>query len=197
MTDLAVVPRRTIAVVRALEGADIGCAVGGALALAYHVAEPRSTQDIDLNIALVRADAPRALTVLPSDVPWTSDHLAQIDRDGQVRIMWPVADEVPVPLDLFFAEHDFHRVVAGRTIMVPLLDSEIPIITATDLVVFKVLGDRGKDWVDIEEMVRYKPPSLDVDEAAHWIGQIVGVHDTRIARLWKLVHPLGLEPRTR
>lgn len=183
MTDGFVVPRRAIAVYRSLAAAGIRSAIGGALALAYHVEDPRATRDIDLNIALPKERASEALEALPVGPVRTADDLAHILRDGQVRLFWPLDDGTRLPLDLFFAEHQFHHVVADRTIMVPMLDTEVPIITATDLVVFKARHDRGKDWVDIEEIVTYAPPSFDVDEAVHWLGVIVGPTDSRIARL--------------
>lgn len=183
MTGGAVVLRRTVEVHRALARGDIQNAIGGAIALGYHVAEGRATQDIDVNVSLPKEDARQALEALPDDVPWDDSHRDAILRDGQVRIMWPVDNEPPMPLDLFFAEHEFHEVVAGRVIWVRLLGAEVPILSATDLVVFKALFDRTKDWADIEEVVKHSPPSFVMDEAVRWIGEIVGEDDSRIARL--------------
>ena len=180
-----VVPRRAIAVVRALETASIRSVIGGALALAYHVEEPRATRDIDLNIALPREDAERALRLLPPGAVWDRASVAAIHRDGQVRLLWPIPDQQDLPLDLFFAEHEFHRVVTDRALWVPMLDAEVPILSATDLTVFKMLNDCPKDWVDIAEMASYGPPSLDLDDAAHWVHEIVG-DDPRIGRLLAL-----------
>jgi hypothetical protein len=192
MKDLWVVPRRAVEVHEALSGVGIASAVGGALALAYHIAEPRATQDVDLNVSLDKADAERVLRALPDDVEWGPADLAAIQRDGQVRLWWPVPDDVPMPLDLFFAEHEFHRVLARRVLTVPMLDDEVKILSATDLVVFKALFDRGKDWVDIEEIVRFNPPSWNEDEAVRWIAEIVGPDDSRIARLRALAPLSGI-----
>ncbi len=156
------------------------------MGLAYHVHEPRSTQDVDLNITLPKESAQLALQALPDEVPWDAAHLESILRDGQVRIPWPVEVGPPMPLDLFFAEHEFHHVVATRTITVPMLDAQVAILSATDLVVFKVLFDRRKDWADIEEVVRCTPPSFDLDEALRWLTEILGRSDTRIRQLRSL-----------
>jgi hypothetical protein len=170
-----------------LNAAGIPCAIGGALSLGYHVADPRSTQDIDLNIAVDKTRVRDVFEHLPMDVPWTDEHRATVDRDGQVRIMWPVeGDPVPIPLDLFFAEHEFHRQAVARAIAVPMLDAQVRILTATDLVVFKALYDRGKDWVDIQYVVDYDPPSFRQAEAVDWVGRIVGFDDPRTKRLAKM-----------
>lgn len=182
-----IVLQRTIETATRLTAEGIGYAVGGALALGYHVAEPRSTQDIDLNVADTKDHAPDVLARLSADLPWTDAHLASIARDGQVRIMWPVpGDPVPMPLDLFFAEHELHRQAVARALTVPMLDAEVRILTATDLVVFKTLYARGKDWVDIQSVVDYDPPSFRQVEAVDWVGQIVGFNDPRTKKLAKM-----------
>jgi hypothetical protein len=182
-----VVPQRAVETGARLEAAGIPYALGGALSLAYHVADPRSTQDIDLNVAVDKADATAVLNVLPPDVPWTHDHVVAIGLDGQTRIMWPVeGDPTPIPLDLFFAEHALHRQAIARAITVPMLDAQVRIMTATDLVVFKALYDRGKDWVDIQYVVDYDPPSFRQPEAVDWVGRIVGFDDPRTRRLAKM-----------
>lgn len=183
MKDPVLVLRRAVEIHRELAVAGIDTAVGGALALGYHVVDPRATQDVDLNISLDKAEASRVLDRLPSDVRWAQADLDAIHRDGQVRLWWPVPGDVDMPLDLFFAEHEFHRVLARRVLTVPMLDDELRVISATDLVVLKALFDRGKDWVDIEEIVQFGPPSYDLEEACRWIGRIVGPGDSRIARL--------------
>lgn len=184
--DPLVVPKRAVAVLQHLAEAGIGSALGGALALGFHVEEPRATRDVDINITLPRREAPRALQALPEGPEWGPEELATIARDGQVRLLWDVPDGTRMPLDLFFAEHPFHTVVAERTVTVSLLGAEVQIISATDLVVFKALSARRKDWADIEEVVRHAPPSFDLAEAVRWLVEILGPDDTRIGALRSL-----------
>jgi hypothetical protein len=66
-----------------------------------------------------------------------------------------------------------------------MLDASVPILSATDLLVFKALFDRRKDWADIEELIKFGKP--DVDEARRWLVQIVGGRDDRLARLAEIV----------
>ncbi|MDP9181380.1 MAG: hypothetical protein M3P04_01225, partial [Actinomycetota bacterium] len=109
---------------------------------------------------------------------------------GQVRLLWPHPDgQPPIPLDVFFPQHDFHRVIMTRTEQVAMLEATIPIISATDLMVFKMLYDRRKDWADIEELVRFG--KVDVDEAKRWLTAIVGADDRRHGTLRDLLDELG------
>jgi hypothetical protein len=161
---------------RILDDAGVVHAFGGALALAMHVEQPRGTADIDVNISVPTREAARVLAALPRDIARTPQHLAAIERDGQVRLMWG-----RTPVDLFFPQHLLHRVVAGRAETMPMGDGAVPVLSATDLTIFKVLFDRTRDWADIEAMVAFGSP--DVDEALIWLEEIVGRDDPRVQRL--------------
>lgn len=174
---------RAVDVQRRLRATGIGSALGGALALAYHVDDPRGTQDIDMNVSVPASRAVDVLRALPDDVPWDNDTIARIERDEQVRIMWPVADEVPMPLDLFFAADRFHQVALGRAIEVRMRGATVAVLSATDLTVFKALFNRSKDWPDIEAMLGAHDSTVDLDEAVRWVSRVVGSTDPRVARL--------------
>jgi len=166
----------------ALDSAGIGHAFGGALALAFHVARPRGTADINLNVSVPAERAAEVLKALPSGVAHTAAHVATVARDGQVRLAWG-----RTPVDLFFPQHLLHRVVAGRTVSMPLGNGSVPVLSATDLTTFKALFNRTKDWADIEEMVAFGSPN--VAESLSWLEEILGPDDARIARLRSVVPP--------
>jgi len=168
----------------ALEAAGIPHGFGGALALAYHVEDPRGTNDIDLNVTVDPAAPDPLFTALPADLPWSPKDVQDAVRDGQVRLYWPHPDgppRQPTPVDFFLPQDEFHAVVAGRTEPVPMLETFVPIISATDLAIFKALFSRAKDWVDIEELLRYG--DVDETEAQQWLVRLVGEDDTRLPRL--------------
>lgn len=168
---------------KALLAAGIDNAIGGALALGYHIDDPRGTQDIDVNVSLPAHRAREALQALPSDVPWDDGTIDRIEHDDQVRIMWPVDGDLPIPLDLFFAVHPLHDLVARRAVDVPMGDTTVLILSATDLTIFKALFDRSKDWPDIEAMLTAHESTVDLGEAVHQVAGIVGADDPRVDRL--------------
>lgn len=61
----------------------------------------------------------------------------------------------------------------------------IPILTATDLMIFKMWFARRKDWADIEAMVQYG--RADHFEAAAWIADLLGADDPHLATLQQIV----------
>lgn len=170
---------KLLAVHRALDVVAVPHAFGGAIALAYAVEDPRATNDIDVNIAVSVDDADRVIAALPDGVTARPNVLETIRKDGQDRLRW---DDVPV--DLFFPQHQFHTTVQARARRQPFRDVAIPVITATDLTVFKTLFDRTKDWADIEAMLH--AGAVDVPEARGWVEAILGADHPSAVRLAEL-----------
>lgn len=163
------------AIAASLTAAGVPHAFGGALALAYATEEPRGTRDVDVNVFVPPADAEATLRALPADVTWTVDDVATAQRDEQVRLWW---DDTPI--DVFFAAHDFHLAAGRRATTVDFVGHPIRVLAARDLATFKVLFDRPKDWVDIENMLASGTLDLDVVIAA--VAELLG-DDDRIERL--------------
>ncbi len=185
-----IVLERAVQVHRLLEAAGVPHAIGGALALAYHVGEARATRDIDLNVSADPQHPEVLFALLPEDVPWTKVDVRAVQTTGQVRLWWPHPDgQPPIPLDLFFPQSPLHALVNQRAERVAMLDDVVPIVTATDLMIFKMLFDRRKDWADIEELLRYG--KVDVPEARRWLTSVVGVEDPRQAKLAELLAELS------
>ena len=161
-----------------LDAADIPYLIGGALALAYHVAEPRATQDIDIQV-YPPADLDHLLAALPDDVAVSETDRRGLERDLQIRLWWD-----RTPLDLFLPADPFHEVMRQRADRVPFpgLTNPLSIVSATDLTVLKALFDRPKDWVDIADMVAFG--SVDVADAARWLREFG--QDDRARRLLAL-----------
>lgn len=157
---------------------------GGAIALNYHVESPRATADIDINISADVDAAGLVLRALPPGVRWSELDLDQIRRSGQVRLLWDAT-----PVDLFFPQHELHDLVATRSVLVPFAGTRIPIISATDLTIFKAMFSRPKDWLDIDAMVAYGSP--DVAEVRSWLAELLGEDDPRLPRLDEIIaaHP--------
>lgn len=169
-------PEKLLAIHEGLEGASIGHAFGGAIALAYWTSDPRGTSDIDVNI-FVRAEAAEpALRALPDGVAWDGQTLERIAAEGQIRIFW---DKTPV--DLFFNYAPIHDDAARHRRMVPFAGAEIPVLGPVELAVFKAMFERTRDWADIEAMLA--AGTLDIDAVREQLGRIVDEGDERFARL--------------
>lgn len=169
-------PEKIVAIHNRLGEAKIGHAFGGALALAYY-AEPRATDDVDINLFVSPnaygdvADALESLGVSGADVEPRA-----VERDGQCRLWWG-----RTPLDLFFAYDDVHEAMRRRVRRSPFGEDRLPILAPEHLVVCKVVFDRPKDWLDIEQVL-VCVDDLDGDEIRGWLDRIVGVEDPRRQR---------------
>jgi len=154
-------------------------AFGGAIALAYY-ATPRATIDIDVNV-FVEADRANdvlaALGRLGADEP-TKSEATRLRRDGQTRIRWG-----STPIDLFFSYDAFHDACMERRRAFPFGKGDsIHILSAEDLVVFKAIFARDKDWRDIAELVFAMADELDSAWVESWLDRIVGSEDERYLR---------------
>jgi hypothetical protein len=170
---------KVVALDRALSRDRVPHAFGGALALAYCVGEPRATADIDVNI-FVRVDEVSGLFAsLPEDIVVDDTAAEAVTRDGQVRLWW---DDTPV--DLFFSYHPLHDRAQARISVVPFGSDEIPVLSCTDLAVFKVVFNRTRDWADLEAMI--EADSVDRDEALRWLGDTLGEDAKPVQRFAEL-----------
>jgi hypothetical protein len=189
MTD-NVILRRLLALHDGLDTAGLDHAFGGAIALAFHVGEPRATSDIDVNITSDPDDPERVFRALPDQVRWGAPDVAACRQHGQARLWWR-EDPFDTPVDIFLPQHPrLHAMVVRRAEQVVLLERGIPILTATDLMIFKLWYDRRKDWADIEAMVRHG--KADHVEAAEWIAELLDSEDARLVKLREIVDEVGV-----
>jgi hypothetical protein len=167
---------QVLALHTALVSARVPHAFGGALALAYWTEEPRGTRDIDCNVFVPAVDNAVVLAALPSGVEVPAGTADRIAADGQVRLWWE-----GTPLDLFFDYASVHRAAAAGARLVPLAGTQIPVLGPVELVVFKALFDRTKDWADIEAVLA--AGSTTADEVQLALVEVVGAADPRVAKL--------------
>jgi hypothetical protein len=168
-----------VAIDEALRRARLPHAFGGALALAYY-AEPRATDDIDVNLFVGTERLASVREALePLGVSATAD-TARLESEGQDRWWW---DRTPV--DLFFAYHALHEAMAAAVRRVPFGEDRIPILGPEHLTVCKAMFDRAKDWLDIEQIL-VSNPDLDRKEVRNWLVRMVDEDDPRTLRFDEL-----------
>lgn len=175
---------KVIQLSQALEAAGLPHAFGGALALAYY-GTPRGTHDIDVNffVPAEQADTSLALLQALGVDPADDAQREAIIRDGQVRLQWQ-----HTPLDLFFSYDALHDACMERRRRVPFgEDAEIYVLSAEDLLIFKCIFDRPKDWNDMAEMLYAMGGALDSSYATGWLERILAPDDHRLARYRKLL----------
>lgn len=163
-------------------------AFGGALALAYY-ATPRGTIDIDVNVfvSVARADEVLGLLATLGAAPPSEAERARLERDEQVRVHWGAT-----PVDVFFAYDALHESCLERRRRVPFGEGDwIHVLAAEDLLLFKALFSRDKDWRDLEELVFAQADELDAPYATAWLERIAGREDARYQRLREILERRG------
>jgi len=175
---------RVVELHRALRAADVPHAFGGALALAYWTLEPRGTRDIDLNVFVPAAECAGALASLPAGVERPAGTEERIAREGQARLWWE-----GTPIDLFFDYAPVHADAARHARAVPFEGTEIPILGPVELVAFKAMFDRTRDWADIEAVV--EAGAVDLDAVRATLRTMLEGGDSRFQRLDEAVERAG------
>jgi hypothetical protein len=156
---------------------------GGAIALAWY-RNPRATTDIDVNLTVPPTAAAPVLGALAHlEVTVSAVDQATIARDGQARLDWDGSY-----LDVFFATLELHYEMARLARRVRFGPVQIPILAPEHLIVCKAVFDRAKDWLDIEEMIRWGT-AIDPEETLRWVGAILGTGSAPYARLSALLGP--------
>jgi len=168
-------PEKIVAIDERLGAAKIPHAFGGALALAYY-AEPRATDDVDINLFLAPAAFAEVAQALGPLGVCTEVEMTALERDGQCRLRWG-----RTPLDLYFAYDEIHEAMRREVRLAPFGGHRLPILSPEHLLVCKAVFDRPKDWLDIEQML-VCVEDLDTEEIRAWLRRIVGADDPRAER---------------
>ena len=176
---------RIVLLHRALSGADLPHAFGGALALAFCSAEPRATKDIDVNIFVGVDRVGDVTAALPHDVVVTNDDRSRLERDGQSRLWWG-----DTPVDVFLSNHPFHdRAADNRRTVTFAGVGALPVLACADLAVFKAFFARPKDEVDIATMV--VAGSVDLDRLQRTVRALLGSDHERAAFFDRVAEAIG------
>ncbi len=171
---------RIVALHAALDAAGLPHAFGGALALAFCTAEPRGTQDIDVNVFLSPEEVDRLLGALPDGIAVRDTDRELLARDAQARLWWEAT-----PVDVFLSNHPFHdHAEADRRHVAFAGIERFPVLACQDLAVFKSFFARPKDVVDVATMVSLG--SVDLDALERSVGALLGDDEQR-ARFFEQV----------
>jgi hypothetical protein len=129
--------------------------MGGVAVNAWGV--PRATFDIDFVIGVDPAAFAGVLQGLAThgveiDEPFTRGYRDTLHGMEKVNASW-AGDRGWVRLDIFRTNTPFLESAMSRRVLYPVRDGEVYVVTAADLILFKLLAGRRKDWVDIDNVV--------------------------------------------
>jgi hypothetical protein len=175
-------PRAVIDLHVLLKSHNIQYAFGGAIATKFYT-ERQPTKDIDVNIFIPLKQ--RAVNDIETVVPVlkiidpaltaedAQKHLENIRQHDDTAMRFQ-----DTRVDLFFSYSDLHDEAAGRIKYVEHQGAELPILSAEDLIIIKiiwgVLANRQEhDWADIEGILRDQAGKLDARYIYKWLDLIL------------------------
>lgn len=138
---------------------------------------PRATADIDvaLSVSLDRAEEVDqrltqhgwAKTGGPEQIKDTGIHLVRYAKDlGQGRILG---------LDIFFSMNDWQRAALGRRRRILFRDRPLWTASPEDLILYKLVADRGIDRDDVDNILSRRMVELDRPYVDAW-SRTLGLH---------------------
>ena len=124
--------------------------IGGCARNAY--AEPRATKDVDL---VVEVDESKLATFEAALARRGFTAATRVGAAGGVPDLALYRDAAGRRVDVLFAHTDFEREALARSRAgTPFAGITLPVVTAEDLIVYKVLADRPQDRADVHDVVR-------------------------------------------
>lgn len=149
-------------------------AIMGGIAVRAH-GLPRPTFDVDFVLAVPRARLADLFTALKEAGYTVPDHYhgGWVDSVGgmplfKVRLF---LEGRGIDADVFLVENDFQKEVMRRRILDEVEGKPVHLITAEDLILFKLLAGRPRDLLDIED-VFFMQGQLDEAYMRRWAGPL-------------------------
>ncbi len=163
-----------------LEAAGVPYAIGGALCLAAW-GVPRATRDVDVNVFVDESEIDRVFDALAEAGCVVDRETARSSAAGRGDFH---ACAAGVRVDVFIAFHAYHVDVERRCVAVRSpAGRSLRILGAEDLVVFKTLFGRTKDFADIERLAAARGADLDAAYVSSWLRRLLPEDDPRPARI--------------
>lgn len=150
----------------ALDEAQIGSALIGGVAVAVW-GEPRLTRDVDVKVAVSRAEADALLRILG---PGYQSAYGKPEEVAQQMGMIFLQDASGTKIDLLLADMPFDRMVIDRARKVNVAaDIVVTLCTPEDLIIYKMLSTRLRDREDVKGIVRRQRGELDRGYVLRWL----------------------------
>lgn len=136
------------------------CLIGG-LAAGYW-GEARFTRDMDFVVVNHSGDLKKLMNIF-------SGAKFKIVTKGESQFQVVSNAKSKFLADFILAETPYQDWVVQRAIVVKIHDTEVPICSAEDLIILKLIANRRRDIMDIESILRHRAHSLDKKYLKEWM----------------------------
>lgn len=155
----------------------------GGYAVVYH-GENRFTEDIDITLGVDKSYLEELISFLNDDFSIRVENPAEFVEDTNVLPVWDNRNSVKV--DLIFSFIDFERDAIERAETARIDNEEIQVISAKDLVIYKLIAGRERDIEDAKWVLEKKGEEIDIgfiDKHLQEMSHLLGRND--IYKNWK------------
>jgi len=147
--------------------------MGGIAVRAYGL--PRPTYDVDFTLALPR-ERLRALFTAVEDLGYTIPTIYEgggVDQVGgmplvKIRLY---LEGKGIDADVFLAETAFQREVITRRVTCTVEGQPVSLVTAEDLILFKLIASRPRDLLDVQDVL-FTQGDLDEAYMRQWAKEL-------------------------
>lgn len=153
-----------LAVHEVLESAEVPHALCGGLAANLYREEVRATSDVDFALAIPPARLVDLVATL-EDAGWKVEPYWR--QSQQLRL---TRKDLP-RVDCIVATTDYERSAIARSVAADIEGLEVAVLTAEDLIVFKLIAGRVRDYEAVAAMINARLKSLDVEYINGWLEQ--------------------------
>ncbi len=171
MTDLTAVIHDLIDV---FDGLGLPYAIMGGIAVRAH-GIPRPTYDVDFTLAVPRERLGELFAVIASRGYTVPEQYLKgwVDTVGgmplvKVRLY---LDGRSIDADIFIVETPFQQGVIGRLVSAEVEGRSVKLVSAEDLILFKLVASRPRDLVDIQDII-FTQGELDEAYLRRWAGPL-------------------------
>jgi len=153
-----------LAVDGVLAEAGVPHALCGGLAANLYREEVRATNDVDLAVAIGPA---RVVEIVDAfgRAGWSAAPYRQ--RGEQLKLTRRGMPRV----DCIIATTDYERAAVERSVPATIEGREIPVLTPEDLIVFKLMAGRARDYEAVAAIINARGRELDVAYIEGWLEQ--------------------------
>jgi hypothetical protein len=137
------------------------CLIGGIAAGFW--GEPRFTKDMDFTVVSVTGAISATLNLLQKEkfvVEDKGSSQIQVIKKGALRFQ----------ADLILAETEYQDWLVQRAVPVEVFGVAVPICTAEDLIILKLIANRRQDLLDIENVLKRHASRLDGEYLKKWFS---------------------------
>jgi hypothetical protein len=134
---------------------------------------PRATVDLDFVIG-VTGEALAAFVQSATAAGFVAfdPKPVEFSRMKLLRMQFQEPDARLLTLDFLLADDEYKRAALDRAVSIRLGEQEVRIAAPEDVILLKLLGGRGQDMVDAENIVRVQRDTLDRSYLRQWAGRL-------------------------